>query len=904
VDSTKEVVALQSKSGYKLIKSICCPIFILSSSWPSWALAARACGCTNLYLSVQEEDEYMVKVVDAIVGLGEHRVSLEIWKKTLCELWMKGNVRKVVVLLQLDTKDTQDMWKWLEMMRLEFQGEDKELMVITGEKDLGSSKDRGRRIAPGLETGHFIAGGPMSSMWISHKHVGGALEQGWTFSFNWCLTPEEENGILEQVEVKAELGDYLSTITDGLTCQQPSSGKPGGSLKWGAKGGRVRAKCVFSPTGWVERSMSMDEVLDVYDVGRSERAAMKLVWGEYKEKWSWAFTRQIPMRVLLRCLEVVLHQQEGTPGRRRNGNTLVKGEEKRRCLGIEDEDRVEAMELQVLGMLPKESTVRGTKGAEKANDKLEAKNDHAQAQVEEWNRRALAYLIKGEALTSRQSRALDVVRRAMLRRYRHYKYGVIRSFRLFMKKKHGINWMEDMWKEGRKRRGKKEIGRDYTVGLDAIHRASNASFWDWSDGSTVFFWRWPEELQDELRDGMQVWFRKQDLPTFWGRQRWPTDEKERSQLKEKIGKVLSRRYVSEGYVSSLTGFFAVPKGTDDIRVVYDATRSGLNDAIWAPNFFLPTIDSVLSRADENTYFGDIDVGEMFLNYFLDSRLRPRAGVDVTELASAFKVNLKPGQRWILRWERSLMGVRSSPFNCVRIYLLGEEIIRGDRHATSNPFRWDYVVMNLPGTKGYDPTKPWMFLYDAKNRRMAAFVVSYVDDLRTGSQGGQEDGDAVVHLVASKLNYLGQQDAARKRGFASRKPGAWAGAVVEAELGDGLYVTVSQDKWDKVRGILKRYMAAITEPEDGKGDVWLEKKTLERDVGFLVHVFMTYSNLRPFLKGFYLTLNGWRSDRNKEGWKRKASEMEEDTSFSDVDADTADTWEDGGSNIKTQERHQR
>jgi hypothetical protein len=52
-------------------------------------------------------------------------------------------------------------------------------------------------------------------------------------------------------------------------------------------------------------------------------------------------------------------------------------------------------------------------------------------------------------------------------------------------------------------------------------------------------------------------------------------------------------------VSSLTSFFAVPKGTAGIRVVYDATRSGLNDAIWAPNFFLPTIVLLKGKSGAN-----------------------------------------------------------------------------------------------------------------------------------------------------------------------------------------------------------------------------------------------------------------------------------------------------------------
>jgi hypothetical protein len=167
--------------------------------------------------------------------------------------------------------------------------------------------------------------------------------------------------------------------------------------------------------------------------------------------------------------------------------------------------------------------------------------------------------------------------------------------------------------------------------MDEIARASAASSWEWDDGSTIFFWRWTREHRKELRDGLRVWFKRSELPAYWGRQRWPEDCTQRQQL-EKILKVFRRRYVSSGFVKSLTGFFAVPKGVGDIRVVYDATKSGLNASIWAPNFFLPTITSVLQNADDKTFYGDIDIGEMFLNYFLDPDIRPWAGVDLSEVS--------------------------------------------------------------------------------------------------------------------------------------------------------------------------------------------------------------------------------------------------------------------------------
>ena len=47
---------------------------------------------------------------------------------------------------------------------------------------------------------------------------------------------------------------------------------------------------------------------------------------------------------------------------------------------------------------------------------------------------------------------------------------------------------------------------------------------------------------------------------------------------------------------------------------------------------------------------------------------------------------------------------------------------------------------------------------------------------------------------------------------------------------------------------------------------LDYKELESDIGFLIHLSMSYPNMKPFLRGFYVTLNSWRAGRDKEGWK--------------------------------------
>jgi hypothetical protein len=69
--------------------------------------------------------------------------------------------------------------------------------------------------------------------------------------------------------------------------------------------------------------------------------------------------------------------------------------------------------------------------------------------------------------------------------------------------------------------------------------------------------------------------------------------------KDKILKVLQWRYLlTTGIkVKLLIKYFAVPKGDDDIRMVYDATANKLNECVWVPTFWLPTIDSLVRALD-------------------------------------------------------------------------------------------------------------------------------------------------------------------------------------------------------------------------------------------------------------------------------------------------------------------
>jgi hypothetical protein len=230
---------------------------------------------------------------------------------------------------------------------------------------------------------------------------------------------------------------------------------------------------------------------------------------------------------------------------------------------------------------------------------------------------------------------------------------------------------------------------------------------------------------------------------------------------------------------------------DDIRMVYDSTRSGLNDAMWAPWFPLPTIEAHLRFVDNGTHMGDIDIGDMFLNFMLHDDVRMVAGVDLTpfspeELDDQGQVNVI----WE-RWTRCGMGFKSSPYNTIQGILMAEEIVRGDHRDANNILRWDTVLLNLPGSISYQPGKPWVMKIRSPDGKMACDFIIYVDDIRTAGNDWWE-GRLAARRVASTMHWLGIQDAARKRRDPSETPGPWAGSIIHSD-GGAISITVSQER---------------------------------------------------------------------------------------------------------------
>jgi hypothetical protein len=209
-----------------------------------------------------------------------------------------------------------------------------------------------------------------------------------------------------------------------------------------------------------------------------------------------------------------------------------------------------------------------------------------------------------------------------------------------------------------------------------------------------------------------------------------------------------------------------------------------------------------------------------------------------------------------------MGFTPSPYNAIRTYYIAEEFARGNPALESNPMRYDQVKLNLPGDPIFDPTLPYVMKWNDVADAIAGDVKTFVDDLR-GTGFSFENAWQVARQLGSRFQYLGIQEAARKRRPPSQTPGAWAGSVLAIFLSQ-LTKSVTQEKWEKGRGIIGVIAKLVRDSPDGRPEILF--KYLESSSGFLVHLAMTFEDFMPLLKDFFNTMNSWRSHRGEDGYK--------------------------------------
>ena len=415
------------------------------------------------------------------------------------------------------------------------------------------------------------------------------------------------------------------------------------------------------------------------------------------------------------------------------------------------------------------------------------------------------------------------------------------------------------------------VAKDWEPARECFTKAANATWWEWAAGSRLFFWNWPPSFRTWARDG-QDHYLTGDLPKFTRPQQAPRTPEDRVKCWQKLFKVRERRYIDSGPVTSLMHMFYVPKGKKDIRMVYNGTASGINDCLFAPHFSLPTVAHVLRALDPGFYQADLDIGEMFLNFMLGEELRPYSGVDVTHVKTRHsdlplhepdplesmpeweKERVRAWERWVRNW----MGLTDSPHRSIQMMMIAKEMAQGSNKDRRNPFQWEKVVLNLPGSRGYNPKRPWVYKM-REDGKIANDAFVYVDDNKsTGSDKVQSWRTA--GRFSAQLSNLGIQDASRKRTTPSEEPGPWAGSVVHTK--GGIYLLVSQNKWEKAKSLVEELRDMMGET----GEEMMDHKRLQQIRGFLIYVSRTYDWMPPYLKGLHNTIDGWRPGRDGDGFK--------------------------------------
>ena len=862
-DDNPEDVPLQAVSGTCSQFDLDGPVMVWAEGWPSWVFALRGVGISNV------------------------------------TFWIEHRRPALTTALRTLNVSESRCWTW---PRAQAIAQNAARVFIQGSQQFVLEK-MDAALLLGIPHQHVVAVqdvslfGPVDdpiyehATVLSHRQVGGITTGRWAV---FASTIRDKELLNHRMQLKRSIGDVLGSTVGGVVSDPPHVLRR--TTKRGSRGwhlpsdllpvhepeAMVIAPSVFSQTKHVHRQMTARELWDAYDVNTEDQA--RLPAREVKDApVDYSFLFSTPIKVLHRVLISWLPL-------RMDAHTLG-----------EPPPDIDPCDFSDDALPQHPNLLRWVPPGQEGSQSVAVKNDDAQADVNIWNIRAIGAfrpktpvknLVCDRIINEDVVTLFDGLRQLGFRRFQR---NLTKSFGRYIKSTYGSNVLSPnsdfrIWQKeqqarptslsgGKRKRGQPspplserdrrwtELKLDLEVGRDALRRGVESTWWEWTEGSTLFFWRWPPEYRKQARDGVRVFILSEKrLPRYWKKQRWPEgDEDQIRMMEKKLSKVRdNRKYLELGHVQSLTGFFAVPKGEDDIRMVYDATKCGLNDALWAPNFALPTVERLLNNASSSTWFGDIDLGEMFLNYPLDPRIRPYAGVDTyRNTAKGEKRGL--AKRIFHRWTRNAMGLMSSPYNSTQSFAVGAEFIRGDLSDKVNPFGWDEVKLNLPGTPTYNPCLPWLYRWNSEREELPGFFSTYVDDIRTGGES-EEACYRVTRRVASRTNYLGQQDAPRKRRKPSKAPGAWCGAIVVNLGEEGLFVTCSQAKWEKGRDHVRSLLDLVEQGEER-----LDRKDLESKRGFLIHLARTFHYINPYLKGIHLTMETFRPGRGESGWKwsRKA-----------------------------------
>ncbi len=419
---------------------------------------------------------------------------------------------------------------------------------------------------------------------------------------------------------------------------------------------------------------------------------------------------------------------------------------------------------------------------------------------------------------------------------------------------------------------------------DCLRRVAGCTYWDWTRGSRIFFWKIPDEWRGDFRNGVPFWRLSEPPKGYMRNHPSPSREAELA-TRIKIFKLRYQWFLERGHVTLVVPRFATVKLVVDgvvkeIRVVWDCTANGHNNTLWAPGFMLPSfqeaadlvvkwlpisVGEYLSRGSPvieytqseqtftKTWLGDIDVGAMFHNFQAHLSDRSSLGARVIHTNNNGSVEEEEFERFgVLNFGNKCSPVIAFQGEC-RILELAQ---RPPQDETSE-FQWDRAVPNLPFSREYDPSLPRVMLL-RKDGELATRQKTYVDDCRVAARGRDRCWLACKQLK-SGMNTRGNQASDRKYRPPGLAKGPWKGEIIHTDTPFPMKSTTGK-KWGKFRTGLLAIQAL------GGETGFIDTVSLRRTAGLGVNVTDVYPEGRCYLKGFFNALEAFRAGRDPDGWR--------------------------------------
>ncbi len=223
------------------------------------------------------------------------------------------------------------------------------------------------------------------------------------------------------------------------------------------------------------------------------------------------------------------------------------------------------------------------------------KSDDASVPVHLWNEGVRIQGVSGD----RRDKALDTLWKLS---HGWFVKHLFLDCLTYLRTAHGAAWVKA---RHTKNGHLTEFGWDHKAIAAILWHSVHTSWFEFNAGSRLIFFCFPKQYQKMARDGVRVFF-EHPGPTMWEAQPDISNPKLQEMAKEKILKVVKHWYLRMAgtQVKSYIKYFTVPKGEDDIRLVYDAMANRLNKCVWVPTFWLPTIDSLVRGVDKDSWMTD------------------------------------------------------------------------------------------------------------------------------------------------------------------------------------------------------------------------------------------------------------------------------------------------------------